>query len=203
MHLVRCVYELGETDTMTMSKTIMSVVAIGLFGAALAQEETHVKIEYSGNDGDHDAMRIVLDSDERGFNLHDMQEGENRSVVDKEGRTILVTREADGFVFDVDGKSVKMPMLHGEHGTIAMVNGDHVEDVDVRVLHHSSDMATPVMGGTMIITPKPVDEATQQAIRSLLESAGHDSEVHFIDHESSDGGPHQVKVVKKVEVISD
>jgi hypothetical protein len=65
------------------------------------------------------------------------------------------------------------------------------------------DMAAPVKGGTMIVTPKPVDEATQQAIRSLLEAAGHGSEVHFVDHESRGAGPHHVKVVKKVEVVSD
>jgi len=172
-----------------------------LFGAAIADDEAHIKIEVATETDGHDAVRIELDSDDMGFNLHDMQEGENRSIVDKDGRTILITREADGFSFDVDGKTVRMPMLHGEHGTIAMAHGGDHENVDVRVLHHAGDVTTKVMDGTMIITAEPVDEATQQAIRSLLESAGHGGEAHFIDRESAHDGEHKIKVIKKVEVV--
>ena len=186
---------------MTLSKIVMSLAVIGLFGAAIADDEAHIKIEYATEEGRHDAIRIELDSDDLGFNLHDMQEGENRSIIDKEGRTILVTREADGFSFDVEGKTIRMPMLHGEHGMIAMADGEHDGNVDVRVLHHAGDMTTDFMGGTMIITAEPVDEATQQAIRSLLESAGHGSEAHFIDRDSAHDGMQKIKVVKKVEVI--
>ena len=188
---------------MTLSKIVVSLAVVGLFGAAIADDEKHVKIDVVTEGSNHDAIRIELDSAEMGFNLHDMQEGENRSIVDKEGRTILVTREADGFSFDVDGKKISMPMLHGEHATVAMAHDGDNENIDVRVMHHAGDMTTDVMDGTMIITADPVDEATQQAIRSLLESAGHGGEAHFIDRDSARDGDHKIKVIKKVEVVSD
>jgi hypothetical protein len=46
----------------------------------------------------------------------------------------------------------------------------------------------------MIFSGKTIDEATQQIIRTALESAGHDN-VHFAG--GDDGGPHRVHVVKK------
>lgn len=190
-------------DQMAISKVISSIVAIGMFGAAVADDEARMKIEVVTDDVSHESVFIELDGDDPGFNLHDMQVGENRSIVDKQGRNILVTREADGYTLDVEGKQVRLPVIHGEHGTIAMSQSDHTENVDVRVWHHAGDMAPPAKGGTMIFTREPVDEATQQAIQSLLESAGHGDEVNFVDHESAGKGPHRINVVKHVEVISD
>jgi hypothetical protein len=43
------------------------------------------------------------------------------------------------------------------------------------------------MDGTMIISAKPIDDATQQQIKLLLESAGYDSDVNFIDREEVHG----------------
>jgi len=186
---------------MEFSKVAVSEAAIGLFGVAVAQDQTRVQIEVISDDSDHEAVHIELDSDEIGFNLHDMQEGENRSIVDKDGRTILVTRNADGYSFDVDGKTIDMPlMVSGRHGVV-IADAEHGENVDVRVMRHSN-VATPVhMDGTMIMTGKPVDEATQQAIRSLLESAGHGNDVRFVDREGIHE-EHQVHVIKKqVEIV--
>jgi len=178
------------------------IAAISLAAAAIAGEEIRHKMAIAvvGDDGSGET-RIELDSDDLGFNLHDMQVGENRSIIDKSGRTILVTREEDGFKFDVDGKTIKMPAFDGHHeGAMWMSDGD-ITDVDVHVMH-DADMATAhSMDGVMIISNKPVDEATQQAIKSMLESAGHGSEVHFVDSDSGMGGAHKVRVIeKKVEV---
>ena len=166
---------------MAFSKIVVSVAAIGLFGVAIAQDQTRVQIEVIADDTDHEVVRIELDSDDMDFNLHDMQEGENRSIVDKDGRAILVTRNADGYSFDVDGKTIDMPLMaDGHHGKVG------------KPVH---------MDGTMIMTGKPVDEATQQAIRSLLESAGHGSEVRFVDREGIHE-KHQVHVIeKRVEIV--
>jgi hypothetical protein len=91
-------------------------------------------------------------------------------------------------------------MVSGNHGVV-IADADHGENVDVRVMRYGN-IATPVhMDGTMIMTGKPVDEATQQAIRSLLESAGHGSEVRFIDREGIHE-EHQVHVIeKRVEIV--
>ena len=146
---------------MNVAKVVTSLVAIGLFGAAVAQDEARVEIEVKTDDGHGDGVHIALDGDDLGVNLHDMQEGENQAIVDDQGRTILVTREADGFRFDVDGKSIKMPLIDGDHESMMMIHADHAENVDVRI------------------------------VKDVVEVDG--------DHD----GEHTVKIVKKVEVISE
>ena len=118
---------------MSLRKILTSMAVIGMFGIALAQEEHRVRIEVIADDDSGDASHVRIDSEDLGFSLHDMQVGENQAIVDDEGRTILVTREADGFRFDVDGKTVSVPMLHGEHDDMMIVHGDHGEEVDVEV----------------------------------------------------------------------
>ena len=146
---------------MNVAKVITSLIAIGLFSAAVAQDEARVKIEVKTDDGHGNNVHIALDGDDLGVNLHDMQEGENQAIVDEQGRTILVTREADGFRFDVDGKSIKMPLLDGDLDDMVMVHAEHAENVDVHVVH------------------------------DVVEIDG--------DHD----GEHTVKIVKKVEVVSE
>ncbi len=172
-------------------KTIMLGMAIaGLAGSALA-----------GGD-----VTIAINSEELGFDwreLHDMQEGENRSIIDESGRSILVTREANGFTFNIDGEIVEMPAVFG--GYHRMESADYTDytdakDVNVHVvrrtraegMHEMHDM-----DGTMIISGKPIDDATKQQIRILLESAGYESEVNFIDREAAHG--EQIFIKKIVE----
>jgi hypothetical protein len=119
---------------MNAAKVVTSLVAIGLFGAAVAQDEARVKIEVKTDDGHGDGFHVALDGDDLGVNLHDMQEGENQAIVDDQGRTILITREADGFRFDVEGKSIKMPLLDGDHETMMKIHGEHDENVDVHIV---------------------------------------------------------------------
>lgn len=166
---------------MKLSRIVSTVAAIGLTGLAFAGEEIRTKIEIVTDDDSGDGMHVVLDSDELGFNLHDLQEGESRSIVDASGRTILVTRGADGITLDVDGKTIEMPMFDGKR----------------HKMHKRMAMGAEGMGGVMIMTAQPVDEATQQAIKSLLESAGHGSEVRFVDHEGPHHGPVHVKIIKE------
>lgn len=183
---------------MRFARIALTASAIGLAGVALASEEIKTKIAIAVVDDNADGeVRIELDSDELGFNLHDMQEGENRSIVDKSGKTILITREADGFVFGVDGKTIKMPTFDRNHQSGVWFDDGHADDVDFHVMHRAPFMAAGSMDGIMIRSGKPIDEATQQAIKSLLESAGHGNEVHFVNHEGPHRGPHRVKFVQK------
>ena len=170
---------------MRISKFVTSLAALGLVSVALAGDKSHTSIAIVVDDGDEN-VRIELDSDQMGFDLHDMQVGENRSVVDKDGRTILVTRNADGFSFDVDGKSIDVPIAHSEHATAdVIVHSDHSEVVDVQVMSSPGGMTVDALDTTMVLTAKPVDAATQQAIRSLLESSGHTGSVHFVDRQTA------------------
>jgi hypothetical protein len=131
---------------------------------------------------------LTLNSDDLGFNLRDMQVGENRSIVDKEGRPILITRLEDGFTFNVDGKTIDMPLPGAP--------GEHHKNFDVRVMHDGMP-PHPMMDadGVMVISGKEIDAATQEIIRNALEAAGHKN-VRFAGR--PEGGPHQLHVVKEV-----
>ena len=183
---------------MNLKQIAVLTATVGLAAAAFAGEEMKTKMAIAIVDDDSDGVtRIELDGADLDFDLHDMQEGENRSVVDKSGRAILITREADGYSFNVDGKTIKMPNFDGHHEVSVMASGLHDVDMDVHVMHHG-DMATAhSMEGVTIISEKPVDDATQQAIQSLLESAGHGSDVDFIDTDNGSDGAHGVRIIKK------
>lgn len=187
---------------MTFKQLAVLIATVGLAAAAIAGEEIRHKMAITVVDDEGTGeTRIELDSDDLGFSLHELQEGENRSIVDKSGRTILVTREADGFRFDVDGKTITMPAFDGHHKGAMWVSDGDMTDVNVHVMH-DMDMATVhSTDGALIITDKPVDDATQQAIKSMLESAGHGSEIRFVDSEGGMRGAHKVHVIeKKVEI---
>ena len=179
-------------------KNIAALIAVCLFATtAIAGEKIHHKVEVvvigADNDGE---TRIVLDSDDLGFDLHDMQVGENQSIVDKDGRAILVTRTEEGFTFDVDGKTIKMPLFEG-HGdqSVWFGDGDLMADIDVHVMHDRMSANSMHMEGVIIFSGKEIDTATQDEIRSVLKSAGH-TEVSFAG--GDDNAQHHVRVIKKV-----
>lgn len=185
---------------MKSTNIVFLVATLGLAAAALAGQDVETKIAIAVIDDDGDrAMHFNLNSDDLGFDLHDMQEGENRSIVDESGRTILITREADGFSFNIDGKTIKLPLFGGRHHGAAWMDGEDFGDIDFHVIHDAHFETA----GVTIISAKPIDEATQQAIESLLESSGQSDGVRFIDHDRAHGGVHKIRVIeKKVEVTN-
>jgi len=187
---------------MKLRNISLVLISLGLASFALAGEDMKTRMAIAMGDGDsHGMVHLELDGDELGFNLHDMQEGENRSIVDKSGRNILVTREADGFKFDIDGKTIKMPLFEGKQHGAMWLGDEDLSGFDVHAMRGSSIANAHSMNGVMIVSEKPIDEATQLAIKSMLESAGHGSEVRFIDATATYGGPHRIKVIeKKVEL---
>ena len=193
-------------------KQFAVIVVMGLFATAVwSGQDDHRKIEVNVmSDDGHGQTHFVLDSEDLGFSLHEMQVGENQSVVDDEGRAVLITRNEDGFSFEVDGKTIEMPGLGGLHEKNVWVSkGEFATDADIdfRVMHEGMGMhhgmaprAMMAAEGVMIISGKEIDEATQQIIRTALESAGHDS-VHFAG--GHEGGPHQIRVIEQVVEVSE
>jgi hypothetical protein len=183
---------------MNIRNILLLLASFALAGVALAGEETKMKMTIALIDSDsHDEIRLELDGDELGFNLHDMQEGENRSIVDKDGRNVLITREADGYTFDIDGKTIKMPLFDGKRHHATWVSDGNAEDFDIHVMHDRTMANATSLEGVMIVSEKPIDDATRQAIKSMLESAGHGSEVRFIDTSAVYDGVHGIKVIEK------
>jgi hypothetical protein len=201
---------------MSFRKTILILACLGSTTIAFAEEgiETKMVISVKGDTGVDD-VHFEIDGDDAGFNLHDMQVGENRSIIDKSGKSILVTREENGYRFDVDGKTVNMPDFDAEHQNSMWVMDGKVEDVDIHVMHVDGEQGMPMMSGmsgmaraskmvgVMIISEKSIDEATQQQIKILLDSTGHGGDVRFVGGDESHGQVHGVRVIEKtVEVTN-
>lgn len=163
--------------------------------AVFGGEEIVMKVQVEVND-DEGNFHLSLNSDELGFKLHDMQEGETQSIVDEDGRSILITREADGFKFDVDGKTINMPMFAADHGAMWMTDGDIV-DIDVQVLHEENSVMRHQVKGVTIISSQPIDAETRNSIRSLLTSSGQTGDIDFIDGNEQHAGMHKKVIVIK------
>jgi len=185
---------------MKFRKLLLGVVAIGLAGSALAGEDTKMKMKIAVVDGEgDDGVHFTIDSNDLDFDLADMQEGESRSIIDEAGRSILITRQGDGYTFNIDGETIELPGLMGDqhHGMVWVGEGDD-SDVDVHVLRDSNFTMMHEENETMILSPKPIDEATQQAIRSLLESGGYGGDVNFVDRSDAHGGNVMIKKVQRI-----
>jgi hypothetical protein len=184
---------------MISRNVLFAALLIGLAGNTMAGDETKMTmaIEVIGEDGAH-GKHFTINSDDLGFDLAEMQVGESRSIVDESGRNILVTRGEDGFSINIDGETIELPDFHsGAHGGMHVIADGEDSDVNIHVMRDVNMTMMNEMSGTMILSPKPIDGATQQAIKSLLESAGYGSDVNFIDH---DGAEHGKVIIKKVEM---
>ena len=185
---------------MRMLKTVAVVAAFVFAVVSLAEEHNRTEIRIAVDDGAGDPHAVYSWSGaDMGFDLHEMQEGESRSFVDEAGRSILVTREADGMKFDVDGKTIRMPLFDGEHGPHGLARA-RAGNFDVMIAGDESGMT---MDGVTIISGKPLDASTQESIKSVLLSAGHDGQVRFVDHSTSFSGAlvnphgdHHIKVIR-------
>ena len=165
-----------------------TLLLLPLMALAHAGEHKKMEIKVMRDDG---AGVVEFNSADLDFDLFAMQVGENRSVVDKDGQTMLITRTADGFDLEAGGDTIKIP----DPGKIHSADDiGHNVDVDVRhkkVMVHDADEADAI-----IMTREAIDEETQKKIQSLLESAGVDGDVRFVD-----GIGKEQHVIKDVRVI--
>lgn len=168
--------------------TIMLLILLGAAGTVCAGDARHEMKIVIEDDQPGEELRIELDSEALGFKLHELQVGETRSVVDGEGRPVLITRTEDGFTFDVEGRTIELPAMPA-HG------GEHERKHKFVMRRGGGPMHAP--GDIMILSGAPIDAATQDAIRSLLQGAGHDGEVRFIDHPMPPGAEKRVRIVEK------
>lgn len=179
----------------------LAVMALPLLcAAAFAAQEAEHKIKVIVADDDNsEPTTFEWTSDGADERLDNMQVGETRTVTDDSGQTVTVTREEDGYNFDVNGRSVKMPEF-GEHGAHVMVmsdeGGSFDYDMEVGGEHHVVMKRMHAPEGVTIISDEPLDASVQESIRSVLQSAGRDDEITFIDG-SAHGEDKEVRVIKK------
>lgn len=185
---------------MNCTKVLLAAALLGVAGVGLAGEEKkHVMaIEVTG-DSTADSTAFRWNSDELGFDLDEMQTGETRSIVDEDGRPILITRTEDGYSFNVDGKVIDLPQIHALGGdSVHWVSDDAAGDVNVHVIKGAGSATMSDTDGTVIISSEPIDETTRQSIQAILESAGHSGDLEFIDRNGSENGQVFIKRIEKV-----
>jgi len=194
----------GWTLMRTLKLAVIAVL-VTFAAATFADEEHQMKFEIIvAEDGADESTKIHWSSDNADFDMQDMQVGESRSIVDDEGRAILITRAADGFKMDIDGKTIELPELpgmgpHGAH--MAFVDGGDM-DIDVQVIGAGDFTTSGGPEGVTVITDEALDESTKASIRAVLQSAGRDDEVTFIDGSGGSDGKH-VKIIRKhVEMVN-
>lgn len=182
---------------MKLEKIAVLAFAVSLAGAVFAGEQKHHEMKFVFASDDGDDVKVMLDSDDLGFSLDDLEVGESRSIVDDSGRTVLISRKESGLQIDVNGKTIDLPTLDIDHDGEA-------KDVDIRIVRDAEFVAVGEDPGTLILTAEPVDAATQELIRTSLQSAGHSGEVRFIDRAAHHGdGEHHVKIIKKHVEVSE
>ena len=84
-----------------------------------------------------------------------MQIGETRSIIDESGQSILITRNENGFNFNIDGKSIDLPNF-GDESTEAMhwVSAHGDSKVDVRILEDVNVETIHGDTGTVILSSR-------------------------------------------------
>lgn len=183
---------------MNHRKSLVLMAVLGLASTALAGEVKHRSLSIAVVDDETRAeARVELDEESLGFELEDMQVGENRAVIDNNGQNVLITREDDGYRFDVGGKTIRAPLYHS--------TADDEFDIVVNGAPHAAHAPPPPplppiapgRTGTTIISAEPIDDDTQRAIEDLLKAAGHDPDVRFVSRADAGGIEHEVRIVRK------
>jgi len=70
-----------------------------------------------------DSTTIHWASDDSEFDMQGMQLGETHSIVDESGNSVLITKEAEGFRFDVDGETIIVPDIDTNEMHMAFLDG--------------------------------------------------------------------------------
>ncbi|MEL7184838.1 MAG: hypothetical protein AAFN50_00205 [Pseudomonadota bacterium] len=157
----------------------MVLTGVGIACAGEAEEKFKIKVVKSGDDGEH-TSQWVGDPGE----LDGLEVGESKTLEDG----VVVTRTEEGLSFNINGEVVDVPKRHGRARTMAIMHKEgHDDEIEVEVIKggpHMAVRAHKMHDGIMIASGEAIDESTQETIRSVLASAGYESEVRFIDRAS-------------------
>lgn len=165
-------------------------------------------------------INLNLNSEKMGFKLSDIKNGESRTFTDEKGQVVTLTGGDEGTKINVDGKDIDVviPSPHKEHHA-----GMHEKNVwiekDGEGMHHEMETMDMDMGsdrevrvmrmggpgadhGLMLISPRPLDDATKQSIRDALIAAGITDKLEIMDGSDMQGGAgmthgEKVHVIKK------
>ncbi len=188
-----------------------AVLLASLFPAlAVAGQAHQQKLVIAIDDGTEDGQVFInVDDAQDAIDIDKLQVGESRSIVDEQGRSILLTKTETGLDLNVDGRVIALPSYD-----------DGQADLEAAAVHPDSDVKIErririertIDGGDLdddtvtIISNGVIDDATKEQIRSILSSSGQTGDVVFIDghglhdatsavHDGHDA--HRVKIISK------
>lgn len=134
--------------------------------AAIASEAKMVMININKNNDDNAVVDLKIDGDSDMFTLPDLQVGETSTFTSKSGKTIITTKTENGYVVDVDGKEIKIPLFEGKLG--AKLH----KSLPIHQMNHDAINVSGV----------ELDETQQQIIKDAFAAAGIDKKVNFNNH---------------------
>lgn len=187
---------------MTLRTFVVFFWACLIATAAVAGEEhrTEIKIAIDGADTAHRAIRF--DSQDSDIDLHELAVGESEVITDSDGNEVTVTRTDDGLSFDVDGETIDIAGMHGEHDFAMMHKAHDSEDIVIKEHKQVRVIKTNDSHGVTIISSDEIDDETRAELERVLKKAGNDGEIMFLDGSELNGGEqahgmHEVRIIKK------
>ena len=170
--------------------------------AAVAGEErrTEIRIAVDGDAGEHKVFHF--DSADSDVDIESMAVGERQVITDSDGNEVTVLRTEDGFEINVEGETIEIEGLHGDH-EFAMQHGTHdVDEVTVEKHKQVRVIKSHDKNGVTIIAGDEIDAETRAALEEVLRDAGKDGDIVFIDGSELGGGGQvhenrEVRVIKK------
>ena len=188
-----------------LNKTLVVFFWACLMGTAvLAAAERQTRIEIAVDDDTSGEQSFVFDSEAAGFDLHSLAPGESRLLTDDSGAVATVRRTAEGFEFDVNGKTIDVDDLSetgAMHDVEMEIDG---ADAGVKTVKKVRIIKTGDAHAITVISEKEIDAETRSRVQDALQAGGHDDEILFLDgsrHGSDGQGPadhrHEVRVISK------
>ncbi|MBT8141141.1 MAG: hypothetical protein HKN88_07340 [Gammaproteobacteria bacterium] len=165
-----------------ISGLIMCVGLTTLFAGDKEKNHEVVVVKTINDTGQEKTLKF--DSDVNGVFLHDLKDGESKTVSSESGETVTITRAGDNLTINANGENINMPVppAHGPGKVkIMRMQGGADETMDIE---YDVDMHMPE--GLTISSSRELDQATKDTIRAALTNAGIQDQVHF------GSGPHML-----------
>jgi len=172
-------------------------------GAAIAGEQHRAEVRIEIDGGNNGTSVFKFDSQDSGVDLYELEVGESKTYTDDDGNEVTVTRDENGFEFDVAGeKIVVADVMHDEHNLKMLHLAHEGENVVVEKHHKVHRVQTDDDVGVTIISGDEIDADTRARIEKVLKEAGKDGEILFIDGSELSGDERaerkrEVRVIKK------
>jgi hypothetical protein len=201
-----------QGTTVTLRTFTVFLWACLIATAAIAGEEhrTHIKIAVEGDGNEHQV--IEFDGKNADLDLQSLAVGESKTLTDSNGEEVTVTRTKQGLEFDVDGETIAIDHMLGDlhaAGDIEIeIDGHDTDDVIIKKHKSVRMIKTDSSDGVTIISGSEIDADTRAKIEKVLEEAGKDGDVMFLDgselHEDAQAHKtREVRIIKKESDVTD